>query len=253
MKTMLDKSSSSWDKFNESYDQIEQWLDEQECKNEVTSDDLSQYQRYQRIHTQFNDSANFLLQISEQSSCSEIKEKLLYINKLWKSFQDKFKDTNLEQCLKLYECEHSLVMCKERLAKIENLINKNCKCSLNSVSKYQEEVQKACNDLECLDANLKLISKLSQRIDLRQSKEKLVEFTNEIRNTETRLAQLKNFMPEYLKKLTQIYSHISSIENGLQNIEYWVIEGENLVRNEPDQLNFDQISKHIEKQKVNII
>lgn len=141
-------------------------------------------------------------------------------------------------------------MIKERLTKIENLINKQCKCNLSSVGKYQEEIQKAFNDLECLDANLKLILKLTQRIELKQNKEKINEFKDDIKITEAKLIQLRNFMPDYLKKLTKIYTHISSIEDGLQNIEYWVIEGESLLKTEPDQLNFDQIIKQIEKQKV---
>ncbi|CAF0715885.1 unnamed protein product [Brachionus calyciflorus] len=101
MKTMLDKSNSSWTKFNESYSILESWLDQQENLNDVSNSDFSNYQKYQKLHSQFNESANFLIQVSDPFSCSQIKEHLLYINKLWKSYQDKFKDTVYEQYLKI--------------------------------------------------------------------------------------------------------------------------------------------------------
>lgn len=37
MRTMLDKSNNSWSKFNESYETIEQWLDEQENLNDISN------------------------------------------------------------------------------------------------------------------------------------------------------------------------------------------------------------------------
>lgn len=212
--------------------------------------DFSNYQKNQRLHSQLNDSANFLLQVSDSNACSKIKEKLLGLNKRWKMYQDRFKETNNEQYLKYYECEHSLNMVKERLNKIDSLAIKQCKCSLSSIGKYQEELQKAYNDIECLDANLKLINKLTSRIDLKQNPNQMRIFVDDLRSTETKLVKLRATLPDLLKNLTKIHSHISSIDDGLQSIECWIIEAENLIKIEPDQLNIDQIMKQVDRQQV---
>ncbi|CAF0715881.1 unnamed protein product [Brachionus calyciflorus] len=138
-------------------------------------------------------------------------------------------------------------MVKERLFKIESLLNKTVK--LFSLGKYQDEMQKSSNDLDCLETNLKLISKLSQRIDLKNEKDKLNTFLNEIRSSEQKMFQMKNCVIDLSKKIVKMLPIVNSIENGLQEIEYWIVEGENLVRLEPDQYNFDEILRHIEKQK----
>jgi hypothetical protein len=212
---------------------------------------LYNYQRYQRLHAQFNESTNFIIQTSDASTSAKIKDKLLYLNKSWKLYQDRFKDTQYDQFLKYYECEQSLIMIKERLNKIENLTQKQCKCNLNAVSKYQEELQNAFSDVECIDANLKLLDKLIKRLDLRHDPSLQVEDLYEgIKESESKLIRIRQIMPEFLKNLTKTCTQIASIEEGLQQIEYWIIEGENLLKSDPDQLNFDQIIKHIEKQKV---
>ena len=120
---------------------------------------MDNYQNNQKLHAQINESGNFLLQISDPSTCNKIKERLVAINKRWKQY---------EELLKYYECEHSLNMVKERLVKVENLINKVVKSNLNALNKHQEESQKAFNDIDCLDANLKLLQKLSERLDGKQ-------------------------------------------------------------------------------------
>ena len=139
----------------------------------------------------------------------------------------------------------------ERLSKIESLTQKQCKCNLTAVSKYQEELQKAFNDVECLDANLKLLDKLITRLDLRHDPSLQVNDLHAgIKCSENKLTRIRQIMPDFLVNLTKTCTQISSIEEGLQQIEFWVIEGENLLKSDPDQLNFDQIIKHIEKQKV---
>jgi hypothetical protein len=216
----------------------------------LTKTDINNYQRYQKLYTQFNESANFLLQTSDVSACSKIKDRLLHLNKRWKIYQDRFKDTQYEQLLKFYECEHSLNMVKERLNKIESLMNKQLKTNLTSIGKYQEELQKAFNDVECLDANLKLLQKLTGRLDLDKNSMPMSQFMEDIRHSENRLLKYKQQMPDFLKSLTKVYSNISKIEESLQKIENWIGEGECLLRVEADQLNFEQILSQIERQKV---
>ena len=192
------------------------------------------------------------MQTSDASTSAKVKDKLLHLNKSWKFYQDRFKDTQYDQFLKYYECEQSLNMIVERLNKIEILTQKQCKCNLNAVSKYQEELQKAFSDVECLDANLKLLDKLIKRLDLRHDPSLQVNDLYEgIRSSEAKLHKIRQMMPEFLRNLTKTCTQIASIEEGLQIIEYWVIEGENLLKSDPDQLNFEQIIKHLDKQKVN--
>lgn len=191
------------------------------------------------------------MQTSDASTSAKIKEKILSLNKSWKVYQDRFKDTQYDQFLKYYECEQSLNMIVERLSKIESLTQKQCKCNLSAVNKYQEELQKAFNDVECLDANLKLLDKLITRLDLRHDPSLQVnDLYSGVKFSEAKLERIREIMPDFLRNLTKTCTQISSIEEGLQQIEYWVIEGENLLKSDPDQLNFDQIIKHIEKQKV---
>jgi ppGpp synthetase/RelA/SpoT-type nucleotidyltranferase len=215
--------------------------------------DINNYQRYQKLYTQFNESANFLLQTSDATACAKIKDRLLHLNKRWKLYQDRFKDTQYEQLLKFYECEHSLNMVKERLNKIESLINKQLKSNLTSIGKYQEELQKAFNDVECLDANLKLLQKLTGRLDLDKNSMPMSQFMEDIRYSESRLLNYRQQMPDYLKNLTKVYTNISKIEESIQKIENWITEGECLLRVEADQLNFEQILSQIERQKVYMI
>lgn len=209
---------------------------------------MTNYQKYQKLHSQFNECANFLLQVSDPFSSTKIKENMMLINKLWKSYQDKFKDTIYEQYLKFYECEHSIQMVNDRLTKIENFLNKSVK--ITSMVKYQEELQKSSKDLEFLEANLKLVLKLLQRIDLKKEKDKIKNFTELIRMTEKKINHIKFCVVDHKKLVSQIQPDINSIVEDLENIEFWIIEGENLVRHEPDHFNFDEILLHIDKQKV---
>lgn len=179
---------------------------------------------------------------------SKIKESLLSINKLWKLYQEKFKDTIYEQYLKFYECEHSLNMVNDRVSKIENFLNKSVK--INSISKFQEELEKSAKDLEFLETNLKLVSKLLQRIDLGKDKQKINNLNDTIRLCYEKINHIKTFVVEYEKNTNQIQSDLNLIVENLENIEFWIIEGENLVKHEPEQFNFDEILLHIEKQKV---
>lgn len=166
-------------------------------------------------------------------------------------YQDRFKENNNEQLLKYYECEHSLNMVRERLAKIDNLVNtKHCKCTQSSVSRYQEELQKACNDIECLDANLKLINKLSARLGGEELDARMSRFVEELREAETRNVQLRNQLAECSRNLTKIYSYVTSIEEGVTTIESWCLDADALIRAEPEHLSIEQLGQHLERQKV---
>ena len=167
-------------------------------------------------------------------------------------YQDRFKDTQYEQLLKFYECEHSLNMVKEKLNKIDSLINKQVKSNLTSIVKYQDEMQKACNDIECLDANLKLLQKLTGRLDLDKSSMPMSQFLEDIKCSENRLAKYRQKIPDYLKNLTKVYTNVSKIEESLVRLENWIGEGECFLRVEADQLNFEQILSQIEREKVAI-
>ena len=140
---------------------------------------------------------------------------------------------------------------KEKLLKIEALIHKQLKCNLNSVTKYQEDLQKAFADIECLDANLKLLDKLMGRLDSPNNPVIQINKLSEgVKNAENKLIQIKQIMPDFLKNLSKMCSQITSIEEVIQQIEGWIEEGDSLLKSDPDQLTFEQIVKHIEKQKV---
>jgi hypothetical protein len=211
---------------------------------------LDNYQNNQKLHAQINESGNFLLQISDPSTCNKIKERLVAINKRWKQYQDRFKDTEYEELLKYYECEHSLNMVKERLVKVENLINKVVKSNLNALNKHQEESQKAFNDIDCLDANLKLLQKLSERLDGKQIE--ISEFFAELKATDIKLSTLRPYFPEILRNITKISQQIATIESELPQVEQWLNEAETMLKLDPDQYNFEQLIKHTEKQRVEI-
>jgi len=191
------------------------------------------------------------LLVSDASTSAKLKDKLLFLNKSWKLYQDRFKDTQYDQVVKYFECELSLNMVKERLNKIEILTVKQYKCNLNSVNKYKEDLQKAFNDVECLDTNLKLLDKLLTRLDLNDDPSlDIRKLFDGLRNAELKLNYFRQIMPNFLKNLTNTCEQIHSIEEGLHQIEYWIIEGENFLKSEPDQLNYDQIVRLLEKQKV---
>ena len=153
--------------------------------------------------------------------------------------------------LKYFECEHSLNLIKERLAKIESLLNRQTKCNLAHINKYQDELQKAFNDTECINANLNLIAKLTNKIKFDSNQQQLkLNFDGDLKNTDAKLIQLKYRMPDYLKRLNKTVSQLASIEDGLSNIEFWTSEGENLFRAESERLSFDQCWKRMEEIKV---
>jgi hypothetical protein len=193
------------------------------------------------------------LLISDASTSAKLKDRLLFINKKWKIYQDRFKDTQYDQVVKYYECELSLNMIKERLNKIEILTVKQYKCNPNSAIKYKEDLQKAFNDVECLDSNLKLLDKLLSRLDLNDDPSlDIRKLFDGVRNAELRLSYFRKIMPDFLKNLEKTCEQINSIEEGLRQIEYWIIEGENFLKTEPDQYNYEQITRIIEKKKVKI-
>lgn len=191
--------------------------------------------------------------ISDASTSAKLKDRLLFINKKWKIYQDRFKDTQYDQVVKYYECELSLNMIKERLNKIEILTVKQYKCNPNSAIKYKEDLQKAFNDVECLDSNLKLLDKLLSRLDLNDDPSlDIRKLFDGVRNAELKLSYFRKIMPDFLKNLEKTCEQIHSIEEGLRQIEYWIIEGENFLKTEPDQYNYEQITRIIEKKKVKI-
>ena len=188
--------------------------------------------------------------ISDASTSAKLKDRLLFINKKWKIYQDRFKDTQYDQVVKYYECELSLNMIKERLNKIEILTVKQYKCNPNSAIKYKEDLQKAFNDVECLDSNLKLLDKLLSRLDLNDDPSlDIRKLFDGVRNAELKLSYFRKIMPDFLKNLEKTCEQIHSIEEGLRQIEYWIIEGENFLKTEPDQYNYEQITRIIEKKK----
>ncbi len=191
--------------------------------------------------------------ISDASTSAKLKDRLLFINKKWKIYQDRFKDTQYDQVVKYYECELSLNMIKERLNKIEILTVKQYKCNPNSAIKYKEDLQKGFNDVECLDSNLKLLEKLLSRLDLNDDPSlDIRKLFDGVRNAELKLTYFRKIMPDFLKNLEKTCEQMRSIEEGLHQTEYWIIEGENLLKTEPDQYNYEQITRIIEKQKVKI-
>lgn len=144
-------------------------------------------------------------------------------------------------------------MIKDRLNKIQVLTQKQCKCNINSVARYQEELQKAYNDVECLDANSKLLDKLIARLNLTDDPSiDINKIKEDLRSSESKINYFRQTLPDFLKNLTKTCTQIASIEEGLHQIEYWIIEGENCLKSEPDQLNYEQIVKQIENQKVQI-
>jgi DNA repair exonuclease SbcCD ATPase subunit len=189
------------------------------------------------------------MQISDQEVGNSLKEKLLLINKKWKNMQDKFKQSENKTLLKLIECEQGVVNINEWINNINQLIERTSKCSVNALIRYQEELQKANTDLERIDANLNLISKLAGRIDI-NDKNKIDNLIREIKELEKKIKILRELIPEYCTNLTKLCSVITSAEDGLQETEHWVNEGETLLNSQPELLNFEQITKHIDKQKV---
>ena len=214
--------------------------------------------------------ANFLLQVSDKDISSLLKERILFINKRWKSIQDALLKNNKssENLIKLTECEQGCSNINEWLSKITNLVQKTLKFShINTIVKYQEELNKANNDLENIDANLILLNKLIVKInDEFKKKSDANESDNsdeeiiteqdidkillEIKNIDDKLNSFRRTIPEYLKNLTKFCAHLTSAEDAIKQAEHWITEGDSILRSHPDQLNFEQISKHIEKQKV---
>jgi hypothetical protein len=214
--------------------------------------------------------ANFLLQVSDKDISNLLKERILFINKRWKSIQDILLKNNKssENLIKLTECEQGCVNINDWLSKIMNLVQKSLKCSnVNTIVKYQEELNKANNDLESIDANLILLNKLIVKIseefkskmnsnDNENSDEEIIteqdidKILFQIKNIDEKLGGFRRTIPEYLKNLTKFCAHLTSAEDAVKQTEYWVNEGDNILRSHPDQLNFEQITKHIDKQKV---
>lgn len=256
---MLDKASATWSKYAESFDLMENWLDQQdrlasENSYEQFDFNLNGYQRYQRVHAQFNESANFLLLISDPSSTAPlIKEKLIYLNKRWKSVQDRLKQSaDAEQMVRYYECEQSLHMIGERLNKIESLVQKACKFSPSSLNKYSDELQKALNDIEALDANVKLLSKLSSRVDLKKSATTslMIKLVDGIRSCESRLEALRRTVGEHMKTLRRSLAEWpTSAEAALAAVEDWLADGECLLKADAEHLSYEQIVKLVDKEK----
>lgn len=172
-------------------------------------------------------------------------------------YQDRLKSSeHNEHALKYYECEHSLNMVRERLARIDALVStKPCKCAHPSgVEKYQEEVNKACADLEALDANLKLINKLSARLtssnENDEDKQRMSRFVNELREAETRLGQLRAQLPELVRSLTKVHSYVTSIDEGVTLIDNWCADADALIRIEPEHLSLQQLAQQFDRHKV---
>ena len=110
--------------------------------------------------------------------------------------------------------------------KIEILTVKQYKCNPNSAIKYKEDLQKAFNDVECLDSNLKLLDKLLSRLDLNDDPSlDIRKLFDGVRNAELRLSYFRKIMPDFLKNLEKTCEQINSIEEGLRQIEYCIIEG----------------------------
>ena len=214
--------------------------------------------------------ANFLLQVSDKDISNLLKERILFINKRWKSIQDILLKNNKssENLIKLTECEQGCANINDWLNKIMNLVQKSLKSShVNTIVKYQEELNKANNDLESIDANLILLNKLILKIS-EEFKKKMNTNDNEIsdeeiiteqdidkilfqiKNIDDKLNGFRRTIPEYLKNLTKFCAHLASTEDAIKQTEYWVTEGDSILRSHPDQLNFEQITKHIDKQKV---
>ncbi len=179
---------------------------------------------------------------------------MLTLNGLWKHYQDRFKCTgHHENMLKYYECDHSLSLIKERLAKMDALLNKpHIKCKLNNVVRYQDEMQRACSDVESMNTNLNLIVKLTNKIDFDQNQKLKDAFAGDIKNTDAKLIQLKYIMPDYMARLNRACGQLRSIEAGLCEIEFWVIEGDNMLKVEPEQLSSEHGARQIEKIKVSV-
>jgi hypothetical protein len=232
---------------------------------------LIDYQSNQKYHVQLNDMANFLIQVSDKDICNMLKERLLFINKKWKSIQEVLLKNNKssEHLIKLIECEQGCLNINEWLTRISNLVQKPLKCSnINTIIKYQEELNKANNDLESIDANLVLLNKLIKRIQGEYVKENneassdddeiitendIEKLMNDIKNIEARLMNFRKTIPEYLKNLTKFCTNLTSIEDAVKQTNHWINEGDVILRSQPDQLNFEQITKHIDKQKVKFL
>ena len=258
LKTMLDKSSTTWSKYSESVDLLRNWFEEQEnhaATDQSQADCLNGYQRYQRIYAQFCEATNFLLQVSDPNTIVWIRENGIQVNRHWKSIQDRLKQSaSTEQMLKYYECEQSLHLIVERLNKIEHFLHQQFKCNYHSIVKYQDEMQKACVDLDYLEANLKLLNKLSTKVELKGANAQLMtQLMEGVRASEQRLGVFRQQIPAFQKNLLRIATSVSAIEDekeySMSNIERWILDGESILKTDHDQLNADQLARLVEKEK----
>ena len=247
MKTTLEKCSSTWEKFNYSFDSVKYWLENQKSQNDLNRAD---YKNFQKLHSSFNDSANFLLQVSDPNTCNLIKEKIVYLNKNWKLYQEKFNNTQNGQLIKYYECQHTLGMIKEHLIKIETLANIEISSDETSLKRVEVEYEKAIADLNSLDSNFDLVNNLIDSLDAIETKN-LNEFHDEMKICKTKLYHLKNLLAESLKTLSIICLETKYINESFQNIESWIMDCEIVLKTDFESLNYEQIVKQIEKQKVN--
>jgi mRNA deadenylase 3'-5' endonuclease subunit Ccr4 len=199
-----------------------------------------------------SESANFLAQVSEERTCARIHEELAGINGRWKRYQDRFKNTVHEAMIKYYECDHSLGLIKERLAKIDNLLNKQVKCKLSAVSKYAEELHRCFSEMDSMNANMSLIVKLTAKIDFDQNVTLKSSFIADIKNTDAKLIQLKYIMPDYIARVSKACAQLKLIDDsdGIAHIEAWAIEAARLLHTEPGHFSSAQVLEHLELIKV---
>ena len=182
--------------------------------------DLIEYQANQKYHQQLNEMANFLFQVSDKDICNALKERILYVNKKWKAIQEVLLKNNKssEHLIKFTECEQSCTNINDWLNRILSLVQKTLKSShINTIIKYQEELNKANTDLESIDANLILLNKLIVKIQDEfkkttngdNSDDELItehdinKLHFEIKNIEDKLNSFRRIIPEYLKNLTK--------------------------------------------------
>jgi hypothetical protein len=206
---------------------------------------LTEYPIYQTHHVDLNDASNFLIQISDKPTCDNLKEKILFINLKWKQFKKIFDNTEGKNLAIYLELENGCNSIRMWLERIEALIQAQYRCDSHTLVKYRDELNDFYGTTDKLESNIANLFRLLFRLQ-NDNNFNIEYFSNDLECSKTKLLSFKEAMPSYLENLRLLLSRLDIIENSLKQIEYWMIDGDAIIKQQPDQLNFEQILQQIE-------
>ncbi|XP_041131331.1 nesprin-2a [Polyodon spathula] len=214
VKAILSRVVSSWDTYTENYNFLQQWLKEAQTQMQIHTAEITS--DWSTRHARLNEAGNFLMEVTNEQTSSQLSEELKKLNRQWADF---IKRTTFE--IIPLPCESPRKTNKtaaiNMIDEATQMLHERFDISTSSLRTYIKRLEDLKRKLEAVDLDF-----------IPQSSEKSpVEFPP-VKNVKDTLSEITDKCSGIQQDCQCLLGHVDTLESSLASLELWESEARDI-------------------------